>query len=98
MPGIVRLGDLSAGHPHCYHARPNTEASPNVFCNGRGVHRLGDSWDVHGACSDHVPHEGVASSGSSSVYANGRPLCRIGDGISCGDTMAEGSDNVFAGG
>ena len=98
MPGVVRLGDMSAGHPHCYPARPNIEASPNVFCNGKAVHRLGDAWAVHGACPEHTPHGGVASSGSPNVFVNGKPICRIGDAISCGDTMAQGSDNVFANG
>ena len=98
MPAVVRLGDLSAGHPHCYPTRPNTEASPNVFVNNKGAHRLGDAWAVHGACPDHTPHGGAASSGSGSVYVNGKPVCRIGDAISCGDTMAQGSGDVFAGG
>lgn len=98
MPGIVRLGDNSAGHPHCYPARPNIEASGNVIVNGRGAHRLGDGWAVHGACVLHSPHGGAASSGSGTVMVNGRPVCRIGDAISCGDTMAEGSGDVIAGG
>jgi len=97
MPGVVRLGDVSAGHPHCYPSRPNIEASPNVFVNGIAAHRLEDAWAVHGACSNHTPHDGVASSGSSSVFVNGQPICRIGDDISCGDTMAEGSSDVIAG-
>lgn len=98
MPAVVRLGDTSTGHPHCYPSRPNIEASPNVFINGLGAHRLGDAWASHGACPDHVPHGGNASGGSSTVFVNGRALCRIGDPISCGDTMATGSPNVFAGG
>lgn len=97
MPGVVRLGDVSAGHPHCYPARPNIGASPDVFVNGKGAHRLGDAWAVHGACPDHSSHGGVASSGSSTVFVNGRPICRIGDAVSCGDTMAEGSSDVIAG-
>lgn len=98
MPAVVRLGDNSTGHPHCYPARPSTSGSPNVFINGRAAHRLGDSWAVHGACPDHSPHGGAASSGSTTVFVNGQPLCRVGDAISCGDTMASGSPNVFAGG
>lgn len=97
MPGVVRLGDVSAGHPHCYPSRPNTEASPDVYVDGRAVHRLGDAWAVHGACPNHTPHDGVASSGSATVFVNGKAICRIGDSISCGDTMAEGSSDVIAG-
>lgn len=97
MPNAVRLGDTSTGHPHCYPSRPNTKASGNVMINGKGAHRLGDDWAAHGACPDHSPHRGSASSGSSTIIVNGKPLCRIGDSISCGDSMAIGSDNVIAG-
>jgi len=97
MPGIVRLGDNSTGHPHCFPARPNVEASGDVLVNGKGAHRLGDGWDVHGACVLHSPHGGVAASGSATVLVNGQPVCRIGDAISCGDQMAEGSGDVIAG-
>lgn len=45
MPAVVRLGDMSAGH--CYPARANDSASPDVFVNGRGVHRQGDHWPTH---------------------------------------------------
>ena len=66
-----------------------------MFCNGKAVHRLGDGWAVHGACPIHVPHDGAASGASSNVFCNGKAVCRIGDPISCGDTMAQGSSNVF---
>jgi uncharacterized Zn-binding protein involved in type VI secretion len=46
MPAVVRLGDNSCGHG-CWPPRLNVEASPNVFVNGKGAHRLGDAWDVH---------------------------------------------------
>lgn len=98
MPKAVRLGDISTGHPHCYPSRPNTEASSDVLINGRGAHRLGDAWAVHGACDDHSPHGGSAAGGSPNVYVNGKALCRIGDPISCGDTMATGSDDVIVNG
>lgn len=97
MPGIVRLGDTSTGHAHCYPARPNTEASGDVMVNGLGAHRVGDAWAAHGACKDHSPHGGSAASGSGTVFVNGRPICRIGDAVSCGDAMATGSNNVIAG-
>ena len=98
MPGAVRKDDVSTGHPHCYPGRPNTEASGNVNINGRGAHRFGDAWAVHGACSDHAPHGGSASAGSPNVFVNGRALCRIGDSISCGDMMATGSGDVIING
>jgi len=32
------------------------------------------------------------------VYVNGKQVCRVGDPISCGDVMAQGSENVFVNG
>jgi uncharacterized Zn-binding protein involved in type VI secretion len=98
MPAVVRVGDMSAGHPHCYPPTPAVSGSPDVFVNGKAAVRVGDSWATHGACPVHSPHSGSSSSGSSSVFVNGKALCRVGDSISCGDTMAQGSPNVFAGG
>lgn len=91
---VVRLGDYSCGHG-CFPPRPNDEGSPNVFVNGLPVHRLGDHWVTH--CCGPACHDGVASSGSSTVFVNGKAICRVGDSISCGDTMCDGSPNVFAG-
>lgn len=94
MPAVVRKGDRSAGH-NTFPPTPAVGGSPNVFVNGLPVVREGDPWQTHcnpaPAC-----HSGVSSSGSSSVFVNGLPLCRVGDAISCGDTMANGSPNVFA--
>ena len=98
MPAVVRVGDMSTGHPHCYPPTPASSGSPNVFINGIPAIRLSDPWVTHGACPVHRPHSGSSSSGSSTVFCNGKPLCRVGDSISCGDAMAEGSPNVFAGG
>lgn len=98
MKGAVRVGDMSAGHAHCYEARLSAGGSKNVKINGRGAHRVGDSWAVHGTCPDHDPHGGTAASGCSSVLVNGKPLCGVGDSISCGDTMAMGSEDVMVGG
>jgi uncharacterized Zn-binding protein involved in type VI secretion len=94
-PGVVRFHDESCGHG-CYPRRPNDEASPNVFVNSRGAHRLHDHWMTH--CCGIVCHDGRASSGSETVFVNSRPLCRNGDSIDCGGTMCEHSPDVYAGG
>ena len=91
MPAAVRLGDMSAGH--CFGARPNDQASPNVFINGKGAHRVGDHWPTH--CCGPVCHDGVLAQGSPNVFINGKAQGRIGDQISCGDILAQGSPNVF---
>lgn len=96
MPAATRLGDLSTGHAS-WPARPNDSASNDVFINGIAAHRKDDHWATH--CNP-VPvcHDGVASTGSSTVFINGKAAVRIGDSISCGDTVAQGSSNVFIGG
>jgi len=94
MPAVTRKGDMSKGHKP-YPPRPSIEGSPDVFVNGKAAHRQGDKWDVH--CSGDC-HDGVLSSGSSTVFVNGKQLGRVGDPISCGDTVEEGSPDVYAGG
>ncbi len=46
MPGVARKGDVCTGHG-CFPPRENTSWSPDVFVNGRNVHRQGDSWATH---------------------------------------------------
>jgi len=94
MAAICRLGDISTGHGS-FPPRVNDSGSPNVFVNSMPIHRLGDHWITH--CDSHSCHDGVDASGSPSVFANGRVVARIGDSISCGDMIAQGSQNVFAG-
>ena len=96
MSNATRLWDLDTGHDAC----PPTalvSASTNVFINGKGAGRVGDSYAAHG-CVNHPSHSGVIASGSSSVFINGRAAGRIGDAVSCGGSVAEGSSNVFIGG
>lgn len=96
MTAVSRLGDMSTGHSD-WGPRASDSASGDVFANGIGIHRIGDHWPTHcnsiGAC-----HDAVDAKGSSSVFANGKAVGRIGDDISCGDLIAAGSSNVFAGG
>lgn len=96
MSNATRLGDFDTGHDAC----PPTalvSASPNVFINGKAAGRVGDSYAAHG-CVNHPGHSGVIASGSSSVFINGKAAGRIGDPVSCGGSVAEGSNNVFIGG
>ena len=94
MPGACRLGDMSEGHG-CFPARANDEASTNVFINGIGSHRQDDHWETH--CCGQICHDGNLSEGSPTVFVNGKQKGRIGDPMSCGDTVATGSSNVFVG-
>lgn len=92
MPGVVRLGDKSQGHG-CFPPRQNTMASSTVFADNKGVHRLGDGWQVH-ICGKHS-HDGKLSSASSDVFADNKGVGRIGDSISCGDKASTGSSTVI---
>ena len=104
MAGCTYLGALSTGHI-CYPPTALTVASPNVFVNffrGKGgpAGRLGDLFAPHACpCSNCPPPHAIRaiSMGPKNVYFNFRPPGRIGDQISCGDIVAEGSFNVFAG-
>jgi len=93
MTAISRLGDTSTGHAS-FPPKNNIEASNNVFINGKGVHGLGDAWNVH--CDPDSCHDSVTSEGSPNVFVNGKAVGRIGDELSCGDVIAQGSENVFA--
>ncbi len=106
MPAATRLGDgttgtCNMGFDCCPHGRSgtNSQVSGNVFINGLGTHRLGDTGPTN------CPHGGVfqSSGASSTVFVNGRGLTRIGDAtvcIACGMSGSHtgGSPNVFAGG
>ena len=100
MPAVTRQGDICTGH-ECFPPRNSIQGSSNVFVNGKPAHRQSDSWASHTCTHPKVPHGthgGSLASGSSNVYVNGKQLGRIGDPVSCGSTVASGSNNVFAGG
>lgn len=96
MAAQTRLGDNSTGHDACPSVSLVT-ASANVFVNGQGAGRVGDSYASH-SCPVHGPHAGTIASGSSTVFINGRQAGRVGDTVSCGGAVAVGSPNVLVGG
>lgn len=95
MPAVTRLGDVCTGHA-CYPSRPSTTASPDVYVNGIAVHRHRDLWSTH--CCGADCHGGALARGSLTVFVNDRMIGRIGDPVNCGSAVAQGSDDVFAGG
>lgn len=95
MAAVTRLGDGCTGHG-AFPPRTSTSASANVFVNGVGAHRQGDSWAVHCDSSPSC-HASELKSGSSTVFVNGKSLGRVGDPVACGSVVAAGSSNVFAG-
>lgn len=92
MPAVSRLGDLTSGH--CFPPYPFITASSDVFVNGIAVTRISDAFPVH--CCGIPCHSGTQAVGSPNVYVNGLAVARIGDAVSCGDTVGQGSPNVFA--
>jgi uncharacterized Zn-binding protein involved in type VI secretion len=96
MPAAVRLTDICTGHG-CFPSRPNAVASPNVFVNSLGSHRVGDLWEEHG-CAVCKDHDTVQDSGSPNVFVNGMAHARIGDALACGSSNETGSGNVFING
>ena len=106
MPAASRLGDESFcpadshGGKCCPHPvrGPAVEASTDVFINGLGALRVGDT-GIHAACCNR--NSWKAEWGSPGVFVNGKAQVRVGDMTRhCGGagTMQRGSYNVAAGG
>ena len=99
MPAVTRKGDADV--THCS-GMVRSGASTNVFVNGIGVSRQGDSNTTHqlppfpppNPCPVHAA--GIAV-GSLTVRINGLGCGRVGDSISGCTAVATGSPNVFAG-
>ena len=92
--GIVRLADLSQGHG--YPPIANTGASSKCFCDGIGIHRLGDPWNVIHCIGPTCHNGGTAATASVKTFADGKGICRTGDSVSCGDTMLQSSGKCFS--
>lgn len=106
MPGVTRVGDHTTGQCDlekdcCPHDRTGTNdtASPNVYANGRAIHRITDTGPTN------CPHAGTfkSTAGSSTVFVNGLSVTRMGDATVCdacgqGGAHSTGSGNVIVGG
>lgn len=90
--GIATIGSKTSGHGG-FHPTTVIGGSSDVFCNGKGIARIGDPVAVH--TNGKSSHSSVIAKGASNVYVNGRPLARIGDHTTCGDTIIEGSSDSF---
>lgn len=80
---VVRLGDPGS------HGGGVISASADVFANGKGVARLGDTY----GCPIHGPNPIVTASSDS--FANSRGVVRVGDATACGATLIDGSPDTF---
>ena len=96
---VCRIGDKDL--VHCS-VPSRLGGSTNVFVNGIGVSRQGDSNTPHlkppfpppVPCPTHAA--GIAV-GSTKVFVNGKGCGRVGDSITGCTAVATGSPNVFAG-
>ena len=74
------------------------EGSPNVYVNGIKWSRQGDNNTSHLLPGDPCPsHAAPIAVGSTTVFVNGKGAGRVGDAISGCTSVAQGSENVFAG-
>ena len=95
MPAATRIGDSDV--PHCS-GMVRAEGSPNVFVNGIPWSLQGSVNTPHLLPGDPCPtHSAPIAVGSTTVIINGRGAGRVGDAISGCTSVAQGSENVFAG-
>jgi len=93
--GIVRKTDNCSGHG-CWPPRPSAEASTDVFVNGIGVVRYGDTMEIH-CCPPDIDCHGGTHIGVRDVYANGLSIQVTGDPIDCGSVCDECSPDTLIG-
>jgi uncharacterized Zn-binding protein involved in type VI secretion len=96
MPAITRKGDKDV--THC--STPvREEHSPDVYANNIPISRQGDNNDSHLKPGVPCPsHQAPITTGSTTVFINGKGCGRIGDAVTGCTSVAEGSENCFAGG
>ena len=92
---VTRKGDADVVHCSVPH---RLQHSPDVYVNNIAVSRQGDLNTVHVLPGLPCPsHQAPIATGSTTVFINGKGCGRIGDSISACTSVAQGSDNVFAG-
>ena len=97
MSAIAKDGAKTTGHEQF----PPTKviaSSTKVFMNGSKICLDGDPIEPHTRqVKPYDTHMGVVQATTSKIFVEGKPVARIGDPISCGDTIAQGSDQIFGG-
>lgn len=95
MPGCARVGDQ--GVKHCS-GFTIAAGSGDVFINGLGAARVGDSSSTHLKPGGRrcVPHTATIAAGSPNVFVNGLPIARVGDALADCTSIAAGSPDVSA--
>ncbi len=101
MPRPIKAGDISQGH--CWFPTPSIPGigqAQRVFCDGRPVIAVGDSYLPHIPGCTPIPttHPVQAVVGSPNVFVGGLPIVRDGDPLSCGDVANTPDGTVFLNG
>ena len=96
MPSQSRLGDMSKGHDG-YPPTPSVVTPVStVFINGIKAVTVDAEFETHTKGRDvHPQSSRKVTGGSPNVFFEGKPAARVDDPISCGDTIGEGSPDVF---
>jgi len=96
---LARYTSVSTGHGCWPPTTVTQDLSSTVFVNGFAAGKVGMKFIAH-ECHDevHSDEERMVTAGSGTVFIEGKSAARIGDPIACGDTVGEGSPNVFVGG
>ena len=91
---------VDCNHP-CLGTTTTDGMSSNVFVNGTGVHRQDDASVTHLSGADSpicaATHTPTIAVGSTTVFANNKGVARKDEAYNASDTVASGSDTVFAG-
>lgn len=97
MAGIAIDVAITTGHE----TWPPTQVhgtSSTVKVNGKSVILNGDPIVPHTQVVEpYQTHGGNVIASSKTVFIEGRAVARIGDPITCGDTIASSSNDVFCG-
>ena len=98
MAKIATIGSADSGHI-TYPPRVTSSGSSNVFAEGKGVHRQGDSFGSHtNTKPPYDTHSSSTNGGSSTVFCNSKKVARVGDPSGCGGTILTGISSVRVGG
>ena len=87
---VVRVGDLSTGHG-AHPARRALNGNLKLFIGGLAAVCEGDLWEEHSTDPDGPAY---AVSSNPKLYVDGKPVIVVGDQLTCGDSVATGSDTL----
>ena len=101
---VARITDPVATGHECTSTTTISGGSGDVFAEGKGVSRKGDSLTVHtienGKDEDGnwicIPHSSSITGGSSTVFVNDIAIARVNDGADKGK-ITGGANSVFSG-